>query len=84
MKKSFPFFVLFGLFLFQSCVTTTPLMKVEIVEMMDYSQYAKNGFFITEANSVSFEYEPVGIVQVLLLPGEEEWRIENGGCCEPK
>lgn len=31
----------------------------------DLSEYNKNGMFITESNSVSFEYDPVGLVQTV-------------------
>lgn len=35
----------------------------------DYSVYAKKGFFITESNSVSFEYTPVGSLIVEVSSG---------------
>ena len=37
--------------------------------IVDYSRYAEDGFFITESNSVSFEYTPIGSVSVSISPG---------------
>lgn len=37
----------------------------------DYSIFAKKGFFITESNSVNFEYQPIGSVYVKQQAGYE-------------
>ena len=47
-----------------SCSTYSPL-----INFVDYSTYNDQGMFLTESNSVSFEYEPVGSVNVLLYSG---------------
>jgi len=47
-----------------SCSTYGP-----VVNFVDYSTYNEQGVFLTESNSVSFEYEPVGSVNVLLYSG---------------
>lgn len=47
-----------------SCVTFGP-----ITNFVDYSAYAQNGMFLTESNSVSFDYQPKGSIQVLLYNG---------------
>lgn len=36
---------------------------------IDYSVYSKNGVFLTESNSVNFEYEPVGSVSSTVFSG---------------
>ncbi|MBK5722784.1 hypothetical protein JGH11_18085 [Dysgonomonas sp. Marseille-P4677] len=55
MKK---YFVCLALLLLSvSCATYNSYTVV-----VDYSKYAMEGFFITESNSVSFEYMPVGSV----------------------
>jgi uncharacterized protein YbjQ (UPF0145 family) len=47
-----------------SCATYSPL-----VSFVDYSSYNNDGIFLTESNSVSFKYEPVGSINVLLYSG---------------
>lgn len=47
--------ILFGL---SSCVTSK-LQYTELVSTLDYTEYTKSGFFITESNSVSFDYAPL-------------------------
>lgn len=39
------------------------------VTAIDYDRYTKQGFFITESNSVSFEYEPVSSISALVTDG---------------
>lgn len=51
-------------FVLGSCVTYGP-----VTNYVDYSAYVKNGMFLTESNSVSFEYQPKGSIQVLLYNG---------------
>lgn len=36
---------------------------------VNYSAYARNGFFLTESNSVSFDYTPIGSVTATVLSG---------------
>lgn len=36
---------------------------------LDYSRYSANGIFLTEANSVSFDYQPVGSISAVVLSG---------------
>ena len=56
MKKIIISFII--LLFFSSCMSTYRSYTI----VVDYSRYAANGFFITESNSVSFEYMPVGSV----------------------
>lgn len=41
-------------------------------ESIDYHQYTKADFFITEASSVSFDYEPVASVYTFVYSGNEK------------
>lgn len=41
---------------------------VKSVGYIDYSMY-DNGFFITESNSVQFEYKPLGSISTLIISG---------------
>jgi hypothetical protein len=38
-------------------------------QVLDYEKYSKQGFFITESNSVSFDYTPIGSVVVRVFSG---------------
>ena len=40
-----------------------------LVSFVDYSSYNDDGIFLTESNSVSFKYEPIGSVNVILYSG---------------
>ena len=40
-----------------------------VINYIDYSSFAQQGVFLTESNSVSFEYQPLGSLQVLLYSG---------------
>lgn len=62
MKKLFLFFV--ASFLFASCATINPVILES--NHIDYSKY---GIFVSEANSVSFEYKPIGLVESLFMSG---------------
>lgn len=52
---------------------------IERVDFLDYSEYSKEGFFITESNSVSFDYIPLGSIAVYMYAGEGgNWYLVNG------
>lgn len=58
-----------------SCATVdfrTPYVKSHGV--IDYSDYLSKGFFITESNSVNFDYEPIGSVTSVVKSG---WEVLN-------
>ena len=57
--------------LLMGCSTIGKFPYVQESSIIDYSQYEKKGFFITEANSVSFEYEAVGSVSAKVESGFE-------------
>ena len=61
MKK---FALIIIAFILASCATYSPL-----VSFVDYSSYNNDGIFLTESNSVSFKYEPIGSINVLLYSG---------------
>ena len=42
-----------------SCVTVEQVTHTNII---DYSRFTKNGIFVTESNTVNFDYEPLGSV----------------------
>lgn len=46
-------------------------------ESIDYSQYVKQDFFITEASSVSFSYEPVASVYTFVYTGKEKSKLKR-------
>lgn len=66
MKAKFIFLTL-SLLVLSSC--STSIKYCETVGYIDYSQYASKGVFITESNSVNFEYEPLGSISVLVEDG---------------
>ena len=42
-----------------SCVSVQQFTTTTVI---DYSEFAKQGIFVTESNSVNFEYQPLGSV----------------------
>ena len=43
----------------------------KVSSAVDYTKYSENGFFMTEANSVSFRYEPLGSITAIARSGYE-------------
>lgn len=58
------FFV--GILFFPSCRP----QFTQVAYFLDYQQAGNGKFFISESNSVSFEYEPIGSILIEELPGE--------------
>jgi len=58
-------------FLLTGCanVLRTPVLQGS--DSIDYSKYLNDGFFITEANSVSFTYKPISSVSAYFVSGYE-------------
>ena len=57
------------------CAFTSCAPKItyfENVRLVDFSKYTEQGIFLTESNSVSFDYEPVGSINVMILSGYEK------------
>src|SRR5690606_19343858 len=56
---------------FASCATNKMALPepYTTVSIVDYKFYTERGFFITESNSVSFEYTPVSSIVVKSVPG---------------
>lgn len=72
MKK---ILLLLSIIALSSCVTRSYYIENGSI---DYSQYTKEGFFITEASSVSFNYEPVASVYTIIYSGDDkEWAQKN-------
>lgn len=69
MNKSFLYRIslsIVTLLIVTSCSIPTPKTVYKETFVIDYSRYNKQGFYITESNSVSFDYEPVGSVITVL------------------
>lgn len=52
-----------------SCAIRVPVEKS--TSSVDYSRYTEKGFFITEANAVAFNYQPVGSIEATFRSGFE-------------
>jgi hypothetical protein len=68
--------VISALFILSSCASI-PVNRVQYKRYhgaIDYSVYTARGFFITESNSVSFGYEPIGSVYAVVKSG---WEVLN-------
>ena len=72
MKKTF-FFTLISI-LISSCTT---VKYSEYGDSLDYSSYTSQGFFLTEAPSVSFNYEPIGSVIGVSISGYDKNKSEK-------
>ena len=53
------FYILLSVLLFTSCSMYKSINETVVI---DYSRYTSQDFFITESNSVSFDYKPIGSV----------------------
>lgn len=68
MKKYLVFILLTALL--SSCVLVKhPYNRYSTV--VDFEKYTSQGFFITESNSVSFDYEPLGSLSAIIESGYE-------------
>ena len=61
---SFIFFVFFG-------CSVAKFPYIQESSIIDYSKYSKKGFFMTESNSVSFDYMTIGSVTAKVNSGYE-------------
>lgn len=52
-----------------SCSTKYPVVRESSI--IDYSSFEKEGFFLSESNSVNFPYAAIGSVSALVLDGWE-------------
>jgi hypothetical protein len=57
-----------------ACASVRPVPK-SVATVIDYSPLTQQGIFVTESNSVSFDYEAVGSVFIAELGG---WVRKNG------
>lgn len=67
MKKFL--FITSIVFLLSSCAVKYPYRQYSAV--VDFTEYTNQGFFITESNSVSFDYDPIGSVSSVVKSGYE-------------
>lgn len=49
-----------------------PLEQMTVTEIKDYSSLTDKGIFVTEANSVNFDYTPIGSVVSTTLSGIDD------------
>lgn len=68
MKKA-TLFLFFIAAIFSSCAPSMGKYYM-YTSVVDYSRYSQKGFFITESNSVSFEYTPIGSIYVEVVSGD--------------
>ncbi|MBK5720149.1 hypothetical protein JGH11_04610 [Dysgonomonas sp. Marseille-P4677] len=63
--------LLFILFIISSCVTVK-FKSFEAVDFWDYTPLIKKGLFVTESNSVNFDYTAIGSVYIEIRAGEDK------------
>lgn len=70
MKAKATFFlsVVLTIFLLASCAPKISYTKS--VGFVDYSVYQNKGIFLTESNSVNFEYDAIGSVTAVIYSGD--------------
>ena len=68
MKKLL-FIIALGLTL-NSCVVYSKYTAT--TNFIDCTKYTDDGFFISQSNSVSFDYQTIGMVTTLVITGESE------------
>lgn len=61
-------FVFFAVFLFVGCI---PTKRITQVVTLDLTKYTRKGFFMTEANSINRDYDPIGLVNIYLESGRD-------------
>lgn len=67
--------LLFATILFTSCVVKYPFITYSNV--IDFTPYTDSGFFLTESNSVSFDYSPVGSLSTTVKSGYEVLNVSK-------
>lgn len=70
--------------LLTGCSIIPKTMYVGSVSIVDYSPYSDEGFFITESNSVSFDYQPVSSVTAVFRSGYASVEIVEKENQKPK
>lgn len=63
--------ILWGFLLSVLLVGCIPTKRMTRVVTLDLTKYTELGFFITEANSVNRDYDPIGLVSVYLESGKD-------------
>lgn len=69
------FLAVMAMFLFSCSLLKSPYVKSSY--SIDYSEYTKKGFLLTESNSVSFSYEPIASITSLSKAGYEILRTKK-------
>lgn len=68
MRKSIISFAILAALSLSGCRIYSPQYSVESI-MVDYEYYNNNDFYLTEANSVSFNYSPIGSINATSSSG---------------
>lgn len=76
--KKFLFISVMALLL-SGCVTMQKRAYTSYCATFDFTEFTKQGFFITESNSVSFNYEPIGSISGVVISGYEVLGKESQG-----
>lgn len=74
MRKNISYLLFYFLVLSACSVSNLPAPKSEI-DMIEYSMLTKEGYFVTESNSVSFDYEAIGSIYAIEVGG---WVSKDG------
>lgn len=84
MRKIFLFFIAVSM---MSCSAQVYYYKSVAYSPVDFRPYTESGFFITESNSVGFDYKPVSLVFAYVasgyLPDENNIATDTGESFEP-
>lgn len=67
--------LLFAVVLLTSCAVKYPFLTYSNV--VDFTPYTDAGFFLTESNSVSFSYSPVGSLSTTIKSGYEVLNVNK-------
>lgn len=62
-------FTVICVFLLTSCAVKYPYKRYS--NAIDFTEVTRSGFFLTESNSVSFQYDPLGSVSAVVESGYE-------------
>ena len=64
--------------LLSACATMPKRAYTSYSASFDFTEFTKDGFFITESNSVSFDYAPIGSISGVVTSGYEVLGRDKG------
>ena len=65
--------------LLSACATMPKRAYTSYSASFDFTEFTNDGFFITESNSVSFDYDPIGSISGVVTSGYEVLGKEKQG-----